>query len=66
MFSTPAHLKLRERFAQDMLLGAAGDETGSSRRTAEQPDSEALPEEMTFDAAAAPEAETGTTTATGL
>jgi len=55
-----------ERFAQDMLLGAAGEETSSSRRAAEQPDSEALPEEMTFDAAATPEAETGTTTATGL
>ena len=55
-----------ERFAQDMLLGAAGDKTSSSRRTAEQPDSEALPDEMTFDAAATPETGTGTTTATGL
>ena len=55
-----------ERFAQDMLLGAAGEDTSSSRKTPEQPDSEALPEEMTFDAAAVPETETGTTTATGL
>ena len=55
-----------ERFAQDMLLGAAGDDTSSNRKSSEQPDSEALPEEMTFDAAATPEAETGTTTATGL
>jgi hypothetical protein len=53
-----------ERFAQDMLLGAAGDP--SSRKAPEQPDSEALPEEMTFDAPAPAETETGTTTATGL
>jgi hypothetical protein len=57
-----------ERFAQDMLLGAAGDDTSSSQRNAQPPDSEALPDEMTFDAAAtaAAETETGTTTATGL
>jgi hypothetical protein len=54
-----------ERFAQDMLLGAAGEDS-SSRKAPEQPESEALPEEMTFDAAAAPQTETGTTTATGL
>ena len=53
-----------ERFAQDMLLGAAGDP--SSRKAPEQPDSEALPDELTFDAAAPAETETGTTTATGL
>jgi hypothetical protein len=53
-----------ERFAQDMLLGAAGEDTSSGRRTAEQPDSEALPDETTFDAPV--ETETGTTTATGL
>jgi hypothetical protein len=55
-----------ERFAQDMLLGAAGEDTSSSRKAPEQPESEALPEEMTFDATAVPETETGTTTATGL
>jgi hypothetical protein len=53
-----------ERFAQDMLLGAAGEETSSSRKAAEQADSEALPDETTFDAAV--ETETGATTATGL
>ena len=55
-----------ERFAQDMLLGAAGENTSSGAKAPEQPESEELPEEMTFDAAAAPETETGTTTATGL
>jgi hypothetical protein len=54
-----------ERFAQDMLLGAAGEDS-SSPKAPEQPESDALPEEMTFDAAGAPETETGTTTATGL
>jgi hypothetical protein len=53
-----------ERFAQDMLLGAAGEETSSSRKT-EQPDSEALPDETAFDATAATEAATDTGTATG-
>ena len=55
-----------ERFAQDMLLGAAGEDTSGSQKAHEQPESEALPEEMTFDAAAVPKTETGTTTATGL
>jgi hypothetical protein len=54
-----------ERFAQDMLLGAAGEDTSSGRK-AEQPDSEALPDETTFDAPVETETETGTPTATGL
>jgi hypothetical protein len=52
-----------ERFAQDMLLGAAGDDAGSSRKTVEPPVGEGLPDETTFDAGA--DTETGTTTATG-
>jgi hypothetical protein len=55
-----------ERFAQDMLLGAAGEDTSSGRKAAEQPDSEALPDETTFDAPVETETETGTPTATGL
>jgi hypothetical protein len=43
----------------------AGDDT-SSGKAGEQPPSEALPEETTFDAAADTETGTGTTTATGL
>jgi hypothetical protein len=38
-----------ERFAQDMLLGSAGGESGQGRKTSEVPDSEALPEETSFD-----------------
>jgi hypothetical protein len=53
-----------ERFAQDMLLGAAGEETSSSRKT-EQPDSETLPDETAFDATAATETATDTEAATG-
>jgi hypothetical protein len=53
-----------ERFARDMLLGAAGEDTSSGRKTLEQPPSEELPEETTFDAAV--ETETEATTATGL
>jgi hypothetical protein len=52
-----------ERFAQDMLLGVAGEDTSSSRK-AERPPSEELPDETTFDAAVDPETEA--TTATGL
>jgi hypothetical protein len=53
-----------ERFAQDMLLGVAGEDTSSSRKTVEQLPSEQLPEETSFDAAVDPETEA--TTATGL
>jgi hypothetical protein len=41
-----------ERFAQDMLLGSTGDDARHSRKAAELPDDEALPDETSFDAAA--------------
>jgi hypothetical protein len=54
-----------ERFAQDMLLGAAGEDTSRGKKQAEVPDDESLPEEPTFDAAVDAATET-TTTGTGL
>jgi hypothetical protein len=53
-----------ERFAQDMLLGAAGEDTSSSRKAAEPPADESLPEETAFDTAV--DTATETTTGTGL
>jgi len=55
-----------ERFAQDMLLGAAGENTSRSQKQAEAPPDESLPDETAFDTAVDTATDTETATGTGL
>ena len=48
-----------ERFAQDMLLGAAGENTSHGQKGTTQQDDAALPEDPSLDVAEGPEPATG-------